>query len=306
MVHQHLPGLDPGAEQDAVEEICLQVLADLDKPHDPKAFQGVVCGQFLSVRRRMLARARTGGSDVPTEGVGVPSRLDEDPGELALALLAQCLGTLPRRDRRALELCFFQQASPAEIAVAMGVPEGDVRPIVFNSLALLRRCMRARAGREAVRVASPMMHKELDLDYQESNPTREQWLRLHAAVQPVDDPHPVQGWELGEYVALMKMLWEENYAKMTLYTHMYIICSLQSSRRSVFHHIEGGCSNCLEDVHSFMTLLGPPNGAAVRIVRACMNCQKDSPYAALFCVWCGDRIRDQHLPFSMRRETRLA
>jgi RNA polymerase sigma factor (sigma-70 family) len=92
----------------------------------------------------MLGRARTERSNVSTEDVDVPGRLNDDPGELALALLAQCLGTLPQRDRRALELRYFRQASPAEIAGALGVPEGDVRPIVFNGLTLLRSCMRAR------------------------------------------------------------------------------------------------------------------------------------------------------------------
>jgi RNA polymerase sigma factor (sigma-70 family) len=63
-----------------------------------------------------------------------------------LALLSQCLGTLPQRERRAVELRFFQQASLAEMATALGVPEGNARRIVLNGLALLRRCMEARTA----------------------------------------------------------------------------------------------------------------------------------------------------------------
>jgi RNA polymerase sigma factor (sigma-70 family) len=144
MVHEHIPGLDVGATQEAVEQICVQVAADLGKALGPGSFQGFICGQLLTVRRRMLARAKTRRSDVPTEGFDVPNSLEEDPGELALALLAQCLGALPQSDRRAVELRYFQQASAAEIAIALGVPEGRARRIVYSGLAHLRSCMEAR------------------------------------------------------------------------------------------------------------------------------------------------------------------
>src|SRR5687767_14623886 len=150
-----------------------------------------------------------------------------------------------------------------------------------------------------------MVRNEMHSGYQESSPTRDQWLRLHTAVRPVDDSHPVQGWELGEYVALMKMLWDKNHATMAQYTYMYIMCCLRSSRRSVFCHIEDGCSHCLDGMLLLVTLLGLPTETSVRVSRTCINCQKGSPFAALFCVWCGDRIKDLHLPFSMRRARRL-
>jgi hypothetical protein len=157
---------------------------------------------------------------------------------------------------------------------------------------------------DAVPATNGALLGDMDANFQEPNPTREQWLRLHAAVRPPDDSHPVQGWELGEYVALMMILWDENHTKATQYSYMYIMCRLRSSQPSVFHHIEEGCSNCLKDIHSLMVLLGPPAGTYVRMGRTCINCQKDSPFAALFCGWCGRRINDLHLPFSMARETR--
>lgn len=146
LVQEHLPGLDIGAAQEAVEQICVQVAADLGKALGPGTFQGFVCGQLLTVRRRMLARAKTGRSDVPTEGLDVPNLLEGDPGELALALLAQCLGALPQSDRRAVELRYFQQASAAEIAIALGVSDGRARRIVYSSLAHLRSCMEAHGA----------------------------------------------------------------------------------------------------------------------------------------------------------------
>jgi hypothetical protein len=147
---------------------------------------------------------------------------------------------------------------------------------------------------------------DMDSDYLTSSPTRDQWLRLYAAVQPTVDVHPVQGWELGEYVALMKVLWEENLSTMTSYIYMYIVSTLRRSRPAVFDHLEDGCSDCLERMQALVGLLGLPTGASVREVRSCVSCQQDSPFAALFCVRCGRRIRDLHVPFFIRSGRRLA
>lgn len=144
IVLQRLPDLDLGATNDAVEQICIQVAADLGKADRPEAFHGFVCGQFLTVRRRMLARAKTGSPGIPTDALGLSSPVEDDPGELALALLAQCLSALPQMDRRAVELRYFRRASLAEIASGLGVPEKVARRHVFNGLSLLRRCMEAR------------------------------------------------------------------------------------------------------------------------------------------------------------------
>jgi DNA-directed RNA polymerase specialized sigma24 family protein len=146
LILQHFPDLDLNATQDAVEKICIQVVADLGKGLGPETFQGFVYGQFLTVSRRMLARAKAERSEAPTEGPHTPSPLEEDPGELALALVAQCLSALPQMHRRAIELRYFQQTLPAEIAITLVVSEENARCIVFNGLTHLRKCMGARGA----------------------------------------------------------------------------------------------------------------------------------------------------------------
>jgi RNA polymerase sigma factor (sigma-70 family) len=146
MIRQHLPDLDHGAAQDAVDQLCIQMAADLGKARGSETFQGVVAGQLLTLCRPIRPRAQVERSEVPTPDFYVSSPCAEDPGELALALLSQCLGALPERERRALELRFFHQASLAEMATALGMPEGNARRTVFSGLALLRRCMEARTA----------------------------------------------------------------------------------------------------------------------------------------------------------------
>jgi RNA polymerase sigma factor (sigma-70 family) len=141
LVHQRLSDLDPIAAQDAVAEICVQVVTDLTKARGPETFQGFVYGQFLTVRRRTLAQTKTRRSEVPIEGLEFPNPPQEDPGDRALAALQQCLDTLPRRDRSAVELRYFQQATPLAIASALSVSEGNARRIVYNGLTRLRSCM---------------------------------------------------------------------------------------------------------------------------------------------------------------------
>jgi RNA polymerase sigma factor (sigma-70 family) len=144
LVKQRLPDLDLIAAQDAVAEICVQVVADLAKARGPETFQGFVYGQFLTVRRRVLTQARIRRSEVPIEGLELLNPSEEDPDDRALALLQQCLDTLPQRDRSAVELRYFEQASPAGIAGVLSVTEGNARRIVFNGLTRLRSCMGAR------------------------------------------------------------------------------------------------------------------------------------------------------------------
>jgi RNA polymerase sigma factor (sigma-70 family) len=144
LVRQRLPDLDPSAVEDAAAEICLRVVTDLDKARGAATFQGFVFGQFLTLRRRILAHEQARRAEVPIAGLDFPSPADKDPGESELAKLRQCLNTLLPRDRRAVELRYFQQASPTAIATTLTVSEGNARRIVFNGLTRLRTCMGAR------------------------------------------------------------------------------------------------------------------------------------------------------------------
>src|SRR4051794_11225589 len=105
----------------------------------------------------------------------------------------------------------------------------------------------------------------MNSEHQEAKPTRGQWVRLHAAVQPAADPHPVQGWELGEYIALLKNLWEEIQPNMKDYTGIIVYQEMNKTYPLIHKHIEEGCSYCLEDILLLFEILGPPKGTSLSL-----------------------------------------
>jgi hypothetical protein len=144
----------------------------------------------------------------------------------------------------------------------------------------------------------------MDSEYWQIKPTRRQWIQLHTAVQQFMDVHPIQGWELGEYVAEIKAICEEATNGSVTYIYMNIISQLRTMYPSLFDHIETGCSRCLSEMQLLSIMMGPPNRGCLKEGRTCVSCERESPFAALFCVWCGRRIRDLHFPFYVRRVDR--
>jgi RNA polymerase sigma factor (sigma-70 family) len=69
-----------------------------------------------------------------------PTEADPDPG--LLRLLRRALNELPDRERRAVELRYFEQMPALRIAVELGVTEGNARRVVFNGIQHLRSKLR--------------------------------------------------------------------------------------------------------------------------------------------------------------------
>jgi RNA polymerase sigma factor (sigma-70 family) len=122
--------------EDVVADTCAAVVLGLDRAHGAATFAGFVYGHYLNARRQALRECQR-----PVEPYGThdpPAPVAEGPSPDECALLARCLGALPRRERRAVELRYFAEATTAEIAAALDVSEANARRIVFNGLARLR------------------------------------------------------------------------------------------------------------------------------------------------------------------------
>src|SRR6266849_8629083 len=131
------------AAEDAIADTCAEVLLSLPKARGAETFAGFVYGHYLNARRRVLAdihrTAATFPIDEKVENTLVSPEPLPDTAGADLATLRSCLGLLPPRERRAVELRYLEGASALGISTELGVNEGNARRIVFNGLARLRR-----------------------------------------------------------------------------------------------------------------------------------------------------------------------
>jgi RNA polymerase sigma factor (sigma-70 family) len=140
--------------EDVVADACAASILGIEHAYGSETFSGFVFGQFLSARRRCLRFSRL--ETVPLEDVQLAVGLEQGPDVDELALLERCLLELPPRERQAVEMRYFGDASSTEIARALDVSETNARRIVFNGLKRLR-CSAHRVwpcGREGS-IASP-------------------------------------------------------------------------------------------------------------------------------------------------------
>jgi RNA polymerase sigma factor (sigma-70 family) len=122
---------------DVVADTCAAAVLGIARAYGAETFQGFVYGHYLNARRRALAEARQ--PVVPFGDLDSPGSIDSGPSTDELALLQRCLAELPQRERRAIELRYFANASSQEIATVLSVTEVNARRIVFNGLDRLRR-----------------------------------------------------------------------------------------------------------------------------------------------------------------------
>jgi RNA polymerase sigma factor (sigma-70 family) len=128
------------AVEDAVAETCAMAVARFEKARGAETFVGFVYGHFLNVRQRLLRDEKAPVVLIDFKVPDLPDELVEPPAPDELALLHACLDGLAPRERRAVELRYYQDAPAARIAAALGVTVGNARRIVFNGLARLRAC----------------------------------------------------------------------------------------------------------------------------------------------------------------------
>lgn len=125
--------------EDVVQETCAAVVIGLESAYGEDTFAGFVYGHFLNARRRAI-RLTSRGVSIPLDDIDVAAPISpSEPTEEELRLLQRCLLSLPPRERRAIELRYFGDASAAEIALKLGVSECNARQIVFKGLSRLRK-----------------------------------------------------------------------------------------------------------------------------------------------------------------------
>jgi len=126
---------------DAVADTCCAAVLAIERARGPATFSKFVYGHFLNVRRRVLASRQVHAS---LDDFDPPAPAEAHPADERLPVLRACLETLPARDRRAVELRYFEESSAEQIASALGVSVVNARRIVFNGLARLRACVASR------------------------------------------------------------------------------------------------------------------------------------------------------------------
>lgn len=129
------------AVEDAVEDTAAAVVMSLERAQGPSTFSGFVFGHFLNARRRALRDPLT--QPLPDDMAGSPF---SQPAAEDLEVLRLCLDELPDRERQAVRLRYFEEASAARIAELLGTSALNARQIVFRAITRLRDCMRRELG----------------------------------------------------------------------------------------------------------------------------------------------------------------
>jgi RNA polymerase sigma factor (sigma-70 family) len=145
MAHTRLRGRPADQIEDAIADMCSNVVLDIGSARGPETFKGFVLGKCMNVAKGVLRTSSRAG--LPLDAVPeVPATEDREVNDRRYQVLDQCLELLPDRDRRAVELRYFQEARAEQIARELQVTEGNARRIVFNGVNRLRKCAQAAVG----------------------------------------------------------------------------------------------------------------------------------------------------------------
>ncbi|MGW9308233.1 SigE family RNA polymerase sigma factor [Saccharomonospora azurea] len=139
---------DPHLAQDVVQEVLLRAQPRWDRIatlRSPDAYvRRMVTNEYLSWRRRRAAR------QVATTHEALDALSSPEPDHATRyaerdAMRAR-IATLPRKQRSALVLRYYENLTDAEIAEALGCGEGTVRSHISRALSRLRGAESARVG----------------------------------------------------------------------------------------------------------------------------------------------------------------
>jgi RNA polymerase sigma-70 factor (ECF subfamily) len=132
-------------EQAAADLVQRVLMLTLEKLRAGAVRQSEKIGSFILGAARVLAqemRRRSGREDPLPEDddIALPA---PDPmlDPLARDRLANCLQSLPERERSIVALTYYDEQSSAGIAAALGLVEGNVRVIRHRAIGRLRDCM---------------------------------------------------------------------------------------------------------------------------------------------------------------------
>ncbi|CRK57541.1 RNA polymerase ECF sigma factor [Alloactinosynnema sp. L-07] len=144
---------DPYLAQDIVQEVMLRAqsrwsrISALDAPdHYVKR---MVTNEYLSWRRRRAARDVTSAHST-LEAISPPVR-DPAHQHAERDAMRACIATLPRKQRAAIVLRYYEDNTDEEIAGVLGCSAGTVRSHISRALSTLRAAAPGFAVTEAYR-----------------------------------------------------------------------------------------------------------------------------------------------------------
>ena len=139
---------DPGIAEDLSQETLIRAYRRLDSLQDPGSCEGWVCRIAVNLVRdhaRKAARERKGLLSLsPREATRPDDGPSPDPALHALILAA--VDALPEHHRRVFEMWEMQGMGHAQIARALGVPEGTVWSRLSFARRALQENLRRRMG----------------------------------------------------------------------------------------------------------------------------------------------------------------
>ena len=132
---------DPWVIDEVAGDACSAAILKISLARSRDTFATFVYGYFQNACRRYIRYRDGQAKQAPLDDVDVAAPSSYDPDEAQLATIKRCLESLPARDHRAVVMRYFEEASLAAIAEALGVNDGYARRIVFNGLQKVRDCV---------------------------------------------------------------------------------------------------------------------------------------------------------------------
>ncbi|GAB2986287.1 SigE family RNA polymerase sigma factor [Amycolatopsis acidiphila] len=131
---------DPYLAQDVVQEVLVRAQARwarIAAMQAPESYlRKMVTNEYLSWRRRRAART-IASTHATLDAIGTPSGDHADSYAERDAMRAR-IATLPRKQRAAILLRFYEDCTDAEIAGVLGCSAGTVRSHISRALGTLR------------------------------------------------------------------------------------------------------------------------------------------------------------------------
>ncbi|OZM70476.1 SigE family RNA polymerase sigma factor [Amycolatopsis antarctica] len=129
---------DPYLAQDIVQEVLLRAQQNWHRIESPPTYvRRMVTNEYLSWRRRRSVRSTVPSAPEVLDALGTPvadpsARYDERDA------MRGRLAALPRKQRAAVVLRYYEDYSDAEIATELGCRESTVRSQIARALRALR------------------------------------------------------------------------------------------------------------------------------------------------------------------------
>jgi RNA polymerase sigma factor (sigma-70 family) len=140
--------------EDVVADTWASVALSFDRAHGAATFHGFVLGHYWNARRQALRTHERAGVALDDVDLVELSPEEDAPDPRRVEQLRSALQQLPARERTAVVLRYFEDASAAGIGQVLGTTEGNARQIVFRAIQQLRvRMAVTRRPREHCHVA---------------------------------------------------------------------------------------------------------------------------------------------------------